>query len=153
MVLYSLSVEGLIEGNMGDSWFCFLVCFYHMFIQITPGVDEQLLKIAVAGLSWQVTPLNCNLPPKPTLTASQLLILFCGCATNLQTSGWQKEINFTPLKKKNQHFIHQSVGQDCFLAKDLTCCFNNSKCPEEDRCFLYKTAVTSGACDKIWLDY
>lgn len=154
MFLYSLSVEGLIEGTVEDAWFCFLVCLFLPYVQSksTLGVDEQLLKIAVAGLSWQVTPLNCNLPPptySDSLAAIDSILRLCYQPPNL----WVTKGNKLHASEKNQHFIHQSVGQDCFLAMDLTCCFNNSKCPEEDRCFLYKTAVTSSTCNKIWVDY
>lgn len=150
MVLYSQPVEGLIEGNTEDTWFCVLVCLFLPYFQSksTLGVDEQLLKIAVAGDTSQLQP-----PPQTysySLAAINSILWLCYQPPNLWVTKGNK---LHASGKKSQYFIHQSVGQDCFLAKDLTCCFNNSQCSEEDCCFLYKTAATSGACDKIWVDY
>lgn len=153
MVLCSLSVEGLIEGNIGDSCGLFPCLFLPYVHQITPGVDEQLLKIAVAGLSWQVTPLNFATFPQTysdSLAAINSILWLCYQPPNLWVTKGNKL--HASEKKNPAHFIHQSVGQDCFLAKDLTCCFNNSKCPERPLHFLYRATVT-GACSKIWLDY
>lgn len=57
----------------------------------------------------------------------------------------KEEISFMRLKK--------SALNSSILARKLLRCFNNSKRSEEDRCSLEKAVVTSGTCDKTWVNY
>lgn len=138
------SVAGLIKATRKRLGCLFLPCVQP---KLALALDEHLLQIAILGPSWQVTPLTCNFPQNllPPMVP-QLFIPVCACATKIQTSGWKKQ-HFLPLKKTSQ-FIHQSIGQDCFRARGLSCWFHEAERSEERRCSFSKTAVTSGTCDK-----
>lgn len=106
MVLYSLPVEGLIEGNMEDTWFCLLVCLFLPYVQSksTLGVDEQLLKIAIAGDTSQLQP-----PPQTysdSLASINSILWLCYQPPNL----WVTKGNKLHASGKKKSAFYSSIS-------------------------------------------
>lgn len=127
-VLYSRSVEARREGK-GKTPGLAGVFSPWVRSKLAPAVGGGLLEAAAGGSQSthgpprpQPSPETSPAPSPPVHSAALHMEL-----TKPKPVG-NKRLAF----EKTQHFIHQSVGRDCFQVRHLSCRVNNSSCSEEE---------------------